>query len=86
MLYLVACLKGTTKGCAGLLLDYPSTYVHIRVNEEPTPQYVQGASEASVLLTIKIAMELCRDKGFAPNGLKDEVSGIANVCDQLLLK
>ena len=78
--------QGHDKRLRRLLFDCPSTYVHIRVNEEPTPQYVQGASEASVLLTIKIAMELCRDKGFAPNGLKDEVSGIANVCDQLLLK
>ena len=77
---------GHEKRLRRLLLDYPSNYVHIRVTEEPTLQYVNGASEASVLLTIKIAMELCRDKGLAPKGLRDEVSDIANVCDQLLLK
>ena len=78
--------QGHDKRLPRLLFEYPSNYVHIRATEEPTLQYVQGASEASVLLTIKIAMELCRDKGFAPNELIHQVNDIAHDCDLLLLK
>lgn len=66
-----------------LLYDYPSRYVHISAGGAPTSGYVLGASQASLLLTITIGTELCRDEQLVSTKLSREIEEIITLCNKL---
>ena len=74
---------GHDKSMRHLLYEYPSRFVHIRAGGAPTPDYVVGAARSSLLLTITLAMELCRDEQLFPTDLSREIDEIVTTCNKL---
>ena len=66
-----------------LLYDYPSRFVHIMMGGVPTPDTVVGGARASLLLTVTLAMNLCRAKQLIPTDLNRETEDIVTMCAKL---
>ncbi len=86
-----ALIAGATKGMPKdyekrwhrLLFEYPSNYFHIRHAEEPTPAYVIGSSQLSVLVTMQVAMEICRDRKLGSGQTIQAANDIVARCKSL---
>ena len=65
-------------------LGFFSEYVHIRRTVEPPPDLTVFAVEFSVLLTVRRAMVLCREKGLLPHGANEHAREIVQECEKLL--
>lgn len=74
---------GHDKRLRRILYEYPSRFVHIRTGGAPTPDYVVGGARSSLLLTITLAMELCRDEQLIPTDLSREIDEIVTTCNKL---
>ena len=74
---------GYDKRLRRLLYEYPSRFVHIRAGEGPTPDSVVGGARSSLLLTITLAMKLCRDEQLVPTDLNRETDEIVTMCTKL---
>ena len=61
-----------------------SEYVHFRRTVEPPPELTVFAVEFSVLLTIRRAMVLCREKGLLSPDASKQASEIVQECEKLL--
>ena len=75
--------SGHDKRLRRLLFDYPSAFVHFGVVGAPGTGYSVEAARSSLLLSMELAMKLCRDEQLVPNELSTEVDAIATMCDQL---
>ena len=75
--------KGYEKQWHRLLFAYPSNYVHIRHVEEPTLAYVIGSSQLSVLVTMQVAMEICRDRQLGSDQIARAANDIVARCEGL---
>ena len=75
---------GRGKGLRRHNIGFFSEYVHIRRTVEPPPELTMFAVEFSVLLTIRRAMVLCREKGLLPLGANKHAGEIVQECEELL--
>ena len=75
--------KGYVKRWTRLLFAYPSNYVHVRHAQEPTPAYVIGSSQSSVLVTMQVAMEICRDRQLGSGLTIQAINDIVARCESL---
>ena len=66
-----------------LLFNYPSNYVHNNYAQEPTLAYVVGSSQLSVLMTMQVAMEICRDRQLASHETIEAANDIVALCGNL---
>ena len=72
------------KGLRRHLVGFFSEYVHFRRTVEPPPDLIVSSVEFSVLLTIRRAMVLCREKGLLPLDASEQASEIVQECEKLL--
>ena len=78
--------EGYEKRWYRLLFAYPSNYVHIRdasQAQEPTLAYVVGSSQSSVLMTMQVAMEICRDRRLGSCQTTQAADDIVALCQSL---
>ena len=75
---------GRGKGLRRHLVGFFSEYVHLRRTVEPPPELTVFAVEFSVLLSIRRAMVLCREKGLLSLDASKQASEIAQECEKLL--
>ncbi len=75
---------GIDKRLRRLLIEYPSTFVHIRVSEAPSVQWTVRWTETSVLVAMQTAMELCQDKGMVSHEMSETARKVAAKCKNLL--
>ena len=74
---------GYDKRLRRLLYDYPSRFLHIGAGGVPTPDYAVGGARSSLLLTVTLAMELCREEQLVPTDLNSETDEIVTMCNKL---
>ena len=75
--------SGHDKRLRRLLFDYPSAFVHLGAIGAPVTDYSVEAARSALLLSVELAMKLCRDEQLVPNELSTEVDAIATMCDHL---
>lgn len=78
--------EGYEKRWYRLLFAYPSNYVHISdasQAQEPTLAYVVGSSQSSVLMTMQVAMEICRDRRLGSCQTTQAADDIVALCQSL---
>ena len=76
--------EGRGKALRRHTIGFFSEYVHIRRTVEPPPDLTMFAVEFSVLLTVRRAMVLCREKGLLPHGANEHAGEIVQKCENLL--
>ena len=75
---------GRGKALRRHLVGFFSEYVHFRRTVEPPPELTVFTVEFSVLLTIRRAMDMCRDIGLLPLDASEQASEIVQECEELL--
>ena len=77
---------GQRKRLRRLLVEIPSTYVHIRGTAvpRPPPEWIIRTTEISVLSTIQQAMEKCLERHLLTQKINAEAAAIAKLCENLL--
>ena len=74
---------GHDKRLRRLLFDFPSAFVHLGAVGGPRKGYAVEAARSSLLLSMGLAMKLCRDERLVSNELSTEIDEIVTMCDHL---